>query len=132
MSALALKADTRRRCPLSAKREQKNDELFIDFFDTCARVYAERNLVVSNSILPLFLRANYALRWVNITQAEKMCDGARKPFGIFDQKQSNDHSQSEKQGQSDQGHDGLPQIVVGRFCVGHRCIPSSRLLHNTA
>jgi hypothetical protein len=110
MSALPLNADTRRQCPLSAKREQKNDELFI--------------------ILPLFLRANYALRWVNIIQAEKMCDGARKPFGIFDQKQSNDHSQSEKEGQSDQGHDGLPQIVVGRFCV--RCIPSSRLLHNTA
>jgi hypothetical protein len=73
----------------------------------------------ANSILSLFLRANYALRWVNITQAEKMCDGTRNPFGIFDQKQSNNHSQSEKQCQSDQGHDGLPQIVVGRFCVGH-------------
>jgi len=57
----------------------------------------------ANSILSLFLRANYALRWVNITQAEKMCDGSRKPFGIFEQKQSNDYSQSEKQAQSDQG-----------------------------
>jgi len=64
-----------------------------------------------------------ALRWVNITQAEKMCDGTRKPCGIFHQKQSNDYSQGEKQGQSDQGHDGLPQIIVGRFYVGHRCIP---------
>jgi hypothetical protein len=50
-----------------------------------------------------FLRANQTLRWVDITQAEKMYDGTRKPFGIFEQKQSNDYSQSEKQAQSDQG-----------------------------
>ncbi|MGC2074888.1 MAG: substrate-binding domain-containing protein [Xanthobacteraceae bacterium] len=41
------------------------------------------------------LRANQPLRWVDIAQAEKMCDG-RKPFWVFDQKQSNDHSQSEE------------------------------------
>jgi len=33
----------------------------------------------ANSILSLFLRANYALRWVKVTQAKKMCDGTRKP-----------------------------------------------------
>jgi hypothetical protein len=32
-----------------------------------------------------------------------MCCGKRKPFGMFDQKQSNDYAQSEKQAQSDQG-----------------------------
>ena len=43
------------------------------------------------------LRANQTLRWVDIAQAEKMCDG-RKPFWVFDQKQSNNYSQSEEQG----------------------------------
>jgi hypothetical protein len=49
------------------------------------------------------LRANQTLRWVDIAQAEKMRDGRRKPFWMFDQKQSNDYAQSEKQAQSDQG-----------------------------
>jgi len=48
------------------------------------------------------LRANLTLRWVDIAQAEKMYDGTRKPFRMFDQKQSNDYARSEKQAQSDQ------------------------------
>jgi hypothetical protein len=31
-----------------------------------------------------FLRANQTLRWVDIAQVEKMRDGSRQPFGMFD------------------------------------------------
>jgi hypothetical protein len=51
------------------------------------------------------LRADQALRWINIAYDEKMCDG-RRPFLVFDQKPylQMDDAQSDKQAQSAHGH----------------------------